>query len=125
MGSMTSPDTLAASTVTNASPASAGVSRWKWALSLIAIAAIIYAIWQFPTWKVQAEVGAAYGARMGCSCRFIEGRDLASCSSDFEPGMGMVSLSEGEQTVTASVPLLASRTARLSSTTGCLLDPDD
>ena len=127
MATMTSPDTPHASTVTNAPGPSTGISRWKLGFSLIAIAAIVYALWQLPTWKQQAEVGAAYGARMGCSCRFIQARDLPSCSSDFEPGMGMVSLSEveGEQAVTASVPLLASRTARLSSTTGCLLDPED
>ena len=81
--------------------------------------------WQLPSWQRQAEVGAAYGARVGCSCRFIEGRDIASCEGDFEPGMGMVSLSEnaGQRSITASVPLLASRTAVLDGASGCILEP--
>ncbi|MEQ1687388.1 MAG: hypothetical protein ABL874_02320 [Sphingopyxis sp.] len=97
--------------------------RWRWLwLPVVLLAA--YAIWQLPTWKAQAEVGAAYGARIGCSCRFVQGRDLASCATDLEPGMEAVSLSEieGEQAVKASVPLLASRTARFKGASGCVLD---
>lgn len=80
--------------------------------------------WQLPSWQRQAEVGAAFGARVGCSCRFIEGRDIASCERDFEPGMGMVSLSvdASRRAVTASVPLLASRTAILDGASGCILE---
>lgn len=86
-----------------------------------------YMVWQFPTWQRQAAVGAAYAARIGCSCRFIEGRDIANCTADFEPGMAMVSLDEidGEQAVRASVPLIASRTARFEAGTGCVLQSDD
>lgn len=97
--------------------------RWRW-LAVPALLIIAYAIWQFPTWQAQAEVGAAYGARIGCSCRFVQGRDLASCATDLEPGMEAVSLSEmtDEQAVEASVPLLASRTARFKGASGCVLD---
>lgn len=100
--------------------------RWRW-LAAPALLIIGYAIWQFPTWKAQAEVGAAYGARIGCSCRFVQGRELGSCATDLEPGMEMVSLSEveGEQAVKASVPLLASRTARFEGASGCILLPED
>ncbi|MEQ1508771.1 MAG: hypothetical protein ABL909_00040 [Sphingopyxis sp.] len=100
--------------------------RWRWLwLPLVLLAA--YAIWQFPTWKAQAEVGVAYGARIGCSCRFVQGRDMASCATDLEPGMEMVSLDEveGERAVEASVPLLASRTARFEGASGCVLLPED
>ena len=85
-----------------------------------------YLVWQFPTWQRQAAVGAAYGARMGCSCRFVEGRDIDSCTADFEPGMEMVSIEqiEDEPVVRASVPLIASRTARFEAGTGCLLEPE-
>jgi hypothetical protein len=73
----------------------------------------------------QAEVGAAYGARIGCSCHYVQGRSLESCATDFEPGMELVSIAEveGERAITASVPLLASRTARFAGATGCILDP--
>lgn len=84
-----------------------------------------YVFWQFPIWHAQAQLGTAYGARMGCSCRFVQGRDIASCRRDAEPGMEMVSIDDvpDAQAVEASVPLLASRTAHFEPGTGCLLDP--
>src|SRR3546814_13187488 len=87
----------------------------------------IFAIWKFPSFKAQAELGSAYAARVGCSCRYVEGRSLESCQTDFEPGMEMVSVSEDSatQTITGSVPLLASRGAHHAGASGCLLDPDD
>lgn len=72
----------------------------------------------------QATAGTAYGARVACSCRFIGGRELGDCEKDFEPGMGLVSLSEDEaaKSVTASVPLLASQTATYREGYGCVLE---
>ncbi len=80
--------------------------------------------WNYSGWQKQADVGTAYGARVGCSCRFVQGRDLESCESDFEPGMAMVSLSEDKdkKRVTASVPLMARHSAHYAGDTGCLLD---
>lgn len=105
-------------------------SRWSgclpWALVAAALFAI-FAIWKFPSFKAQAELGSAYAARVGCSCRYVQGRSLDSCQSDFEPGMEMVSLSEdpATKTVTGSVPLLASRSARYAGASGCLLRPEN
>ena len=106
------------------SRARAARPRWQWVGAIILVLAVAYAIWQFPTWQRLAATGSAYGARMGCSCRYIEGRSLASCATDFEPGMEQVSLAaiDGEQGVRASVPLLASRTAHFHPATGCVLD---
>ena len=72
-----------------------------------------------------AELGASYGARVGCSCRFVGGRSLADCRKDFEPGMELVMLSEdtAAKSVTATFPLLASHTARLMDGEGCRIDP--
>lgn len=69
--------------------------------------------------------GTAYGARTACSCRYIAGRGLEDCKKDFEPGMEAVFLSDDPETksVTASVPLLASATARYREGFGCVLDP--
>ena len=94
------------------------------ALLLLAVAG--YAVWQFPTWSAMAETGAAYGARIGCSCRYVQGREIGSCPTDFEPGMEMVSLEDlpDQSAVRASVPLLASRTARYEGATGCVLVED-
>lgn len=84
-------------------------------------------MWKFPALQAQAELGSAYAARVGCSCRYVQGRSLESCQSDFEPGMEMVSLAEdpATKTVTGSVPLLASRSARYAGASGCLLRPED
>ncbi len=105
-------------------------SRWSgclpWALiALVLLAALL--IWTFPSFKAQAELGSAYAARVGCSCRYVEGRSLESCQTDFEPGMEMVSVSEDPETktITGSVPLLASRSARYAGASGCLLSPAD
>lgn len=72
-----------------------------------------------------ARAGTAYGAKNGCSCRYIANRELGSCSDDFVPGMEAVFLSEDEddRAVTAYVPLIASTTARYHDGFGCMLDP--
>lgn len=90
---------------------------------VIGVLLLALLFWQLPYWRAQAATGAAYGARMGCSCHFVEGRAAATCPADFEPGMGLVSLSVDDEakTATASVPLLASRTARFVAGSGCLL----
>lgn len=104
--------------------------RWggclPWAIAAAVLLAV-FAIWKFPSFKAQAELGSAYAARVGCSCRYVQGRSLESCQSDFEPGMEMVSLSEdpATKTVTGSVPLLASRSARYAGASGCLMRPEN
>jgi hypothetical protein len=115
---MSSPPTPTAST---AKPV-----RWKFWLCIAALLLLAFVVWNFSSWQRQAEVGAAYGARIGCSCHFIQGRSLESCATDFEPGMELVSIEriEGEQRIRASVPVLASRTARFAGATGCVLERD-
>lgn len=103
-------------------------SRWGGCLPWLLILAVLiggFLIWQFPSFKAQAELGSAYAARTGCSCRYVQGRSLESCATDFEPGMEMVSLAEdpATKTVTGSVPLLASRSARYVGASGCLMQP--
>lgn len=104
--------------------------RWGGCLPWLLVLAVLFsgfAIWKFPSFKAQAELGSAYAARVGCSCRYVQGRSLDSCQSDFEPGMDMVSLSEdpATRTVTGSVPLLASRSARYAGASGCLLHSEN
>lgn len=95
-----------------------------WLLGFAVLFAL-FLVWKLPSFKAQAELGSAYAARVGCSCRYVEGRSLASCQTDFEPGMEMVSLSEdpATKTITGSVPLLASRSARYAGASGCLINP--
>ena len=89
---------------------------WPW---LLLAAALALAVWYYPTLKAQAEAGSAYAARIGCSCRYVQGRDMDSCIRDFEPGMEIISVGDdvATKTVTSaaeadgmtsgSVPLMA------------------
>lgn len=101
-------------------------SRLRWLLVGLALIAVMLALFWTPL-NGYARTGAAYGARVACSCRFLGGRDLGDCRKDFEPGMELVLLSENvkERSVTATFPLLASETARLHKGEGCRLDPWD
>lgn len=98
----------------------------KWWIAGLLVLILAFGMWKYPEWKATAEAGTAYGARVGCSCRFVQGRDIKSCETDFEPGMSMVSLSEDAEAkrVTASVPFMATRSAHYAGETGCLLDPE-
>ncbi len=71
----------------------------------------------------RAVVATSYGARIACTCRYIEGRGLKDCRKDFEPGMALVMLSENvpARSITARVPLVASQTATLRDGAGCML----
>ncbi len=98
--------------------------------TLMVLAAIL--VLGFALFRAQnltrGEVASGYMARVVCSCRYVAGRDMASCLSDAEPGMEIVKVSENAaaRIITARVPLIASRTARYSPAgdgveTGCTL----
>jgi len=98
--------------------------RWRWLLlGLALLGALVAMFWQ--PLNGYASTGAAYGARVACSCRYLGGRNLSDCRKDFEPGMELVLLSEDRaaKSVTARFPLLASETARYYKGEGCRLDP--
>ena len=73
----------------------------------------------------QLELGTGYAARVACACRYIGNRDLKSCRADFEPGMEAIRLSDdpATKTVTAYVPLIASRSATYDPVLGCQPEP--
>ena len=89
---------------------------------LIGVAAFV--MFALPGYREQARIGAAFGARVACSCRYIGGRTLSDCRKDFEPGMEPITLSEDPATksVTARYPVLASATARYEEGWGCRLE---
>ncbi len=97
---------------------------WPRAVLIIGVIAAILAWMNRGAVIDQAVAGTAYGARVACSCRFVGGRGLEDCRKDFEPGMGLVTLSEDAEakSVTASVPLLASQTATYREGYGCVLE---
>ena len=83
---------------------------------------VLWLLFNFSHIKAQAQLGASYAAHISCSCRYIEGRPLDACTKDFEPGMGMVSLTDDPEhkRVRASVPLLANAMAERRGEYGCL-----
>lgn len=93
---------------------------------LLALTLILAAIgaWYARPLLATARTGAAYGARIGCSCRFVAGRPLGDCRKDFEPGMGLVTLSadEASRRVTARFALLVRESATYREGWGCQLD---
>ena len=101
--------------------------RPKWIYLALAAAALplVLLAWNWSVLRAKAQVGAGFGARVTCSCRYVEGRSMESCKGDKEPGMWAVSLKDLPETrsVSAAVPLLASRIARYQPGWGCLLEP--
>lgn len=83
---------------------------------------LLLLVWSWGTIQGQARVGAAYGAHITCSCRYIEGRDMASCETDKEAGMAMIGFSDDPDNnrVTASVPFLAEAVAERRGAFGCV-----
>ena len=96
--------------------------RWWW-LGLALLAGLI--AWFHTPIMGYARAGAAVGAHVTCSCRYIAGRSLEDCRKDFEPGMGLIVLSDNPpaKSVTARFPLLSTQTATLRDGQGCVLDP--
>ncbi|MDV5824438.1 hypothetical protein [Sphingobium naphthae] len=99
--------------------------KWWIGAALIVLMLLGLLAWNWTTLSARARLGAAYGARIGCSCRYVEGRAMGSCADDKEPGMALVTMTDvpDQRAVRASVPLLAARTARFKPGWGCLLDP--
>ena len=106
-----------------ANPSAPKPRRRIWLLAGLALLLGLGAFFRAPL-TGYAGVGAAYGARVACSCRFVGGRSLADCKKDFEPGMELVTLSENRaaRSVTARFPLLASETATYREGWGCVLE---
>ncbi len=99
-----------------------GFKRLKIVAVGIVVIAALWLIWNWSSIKGQARVGAAYGAHITCSCRYIEGRDMASCETDKEKGMEIVRLSDDPENkrIYASVPFLAEAVAERRGAFGCI-----
>lgn len=91
---------------------------------LLAVVLLAALAWFWRPLNSYAVTGAAVGARVACSCRYVEGRSLGDCRKDFEPGMALLRVSEDEaaRSVTASFPPLARQTATFREGAGCVLE---
>lgn len=99
--------------------------RFRTLKIIVAVVVALAGLWLLLNWnsiKGQARVGVAYGAHVTCSCRYIEGRDMASCETDKEAGMEMVRLSDEPENkrIYASVPFLAEAVAERRGAFGCV-----
>lgn len=105
-------------------------ARIDWRIIAVAVALVVatFCAWNWAAWQRKASIAAGFGARVACSCRYVEGRDMRSCGTDLAglPSMGLVHLSDRPEwrAVDASVPLLARRTARAVAGFGCVMDRD-
>jgi hypothetical protein len=100
----------------------------RWGRNLVLLALLVAAMltaWFWTRMRGTAQVRASYAAQTGCLCRFTAQRSLASCQGDPGIQQSWVGLHEdaSAHSLTASVPLLATQTARWSPETGCVLDP--
>jgi hypothetical protein len=103
-----------------------GFNRW-WIWGPVLLLSLLAGLWlglKYSSIGKRAELGAGYMAHVVCSCRYVGNRDMASCETDREPGTEIVKLVDDEQRrrITASVPLLSSRTATYDPEYGCSLD---
>ena len=98
---------------------------WLVAFLVLLLAAIVAAAIYVDRMRPTLKLGVGYAAHVTCSCRYIGGRDMASCEKDKLPGMDQISLSDdpAAKRVTASVPLLTSRYAEFREGLGCVLEP--
>lgn len=96
----------------------------RWLATMLAALIAFYVAVSWPGWQREAGQAAGLGARMTCSCRYVEGRDLPSCQSDLAgiPWMALVRYDDDlkARRVTASVPMMASKSAVLKQGFGCL-----
>jgi hypothetical protein len=100
--------------------------RWGRNLTiLVLLIASIVTAWFWNRMQVAAQTRTAYAAQTGCLCRYTAQRSLASCQGDAGVKQSWVGLHEdaAAHSLTASVPLLVSQTARWSPEGGCVLDP--
>lgn len=98
---------------------------WIWGPAIVVL--LLGGTWltlRLTTTGTRANLASGYVAHVVCSCRYAGNRDMASCKTDFEPGMEIVRVKDdpAKRRVTASVPLLASRTAYFDPEYGCTLE---
>ncbi len=102
-------------------------TRGWWSLAIVVLVVVGVAAFVMPGLTSTAEAGTAYMARVGCSCRFVAGRDMDSCKTDKLEGMELITMVDDPdaRSVTARFPLLASATASYDEGFGCRLEPWD
>lgn len=103
-----------------------GLPRRRWPRVGLAVLALVLGLglWFRTPIMGYAHAGAAVGAHVTCSCRYIEGRRLEDCKKDFEKGMELIMVSDNPaaKSVTARFPLLSAQTAQFHEGQGCVVE---
>lgn len=96
----------------------------RWVLIVLSGAMVAYGAWHWGEWRRAGAAGAAYAARITCSCRYVGGRDAKSCARDIREDAWLAFVSDlpEEKAVQASVPLLGSARAVFRPDYGCLME---
>jgi len=94
----------------------------KWQLlAAVFVLLVGIGVWSAKDTFATARIGTAYVAKQTCSCLFVAGRPLDSCSTDFEPeALQSVDVVTGNSAVTVSAlgGLISSR-AEFENGFGC------
>ena len=102
-----------------------GGGLWRRLVLGLGVVALAGLAASWPHLHALSRVAASYGAKVGCSCHYIDGRPLGDCPKDFEAGMGPVWLREdaATHTITARYAIIATQRATWSAGPGCVLEP--
>lgn len=99
-----------------------GATRWLFLIPIALVAFWVAVSW--PGWEREAQQATGLASRVVCSCRYVQNRTVDKCQSDLAgvPWMVLVRYEEDPQArrITAKVPMLATRSARLQKDFGCL-----
>lgn len=105
--------------------ASVKARTWLAVLAIVAALGVAGYGWlRYGPQGQRALLASGYVAHVVCSCRYVGGRDMASCATDLEPGMEIVRMSDDTagKRITAWVPAIAERSARYTPEYGCTFD---
>lgn len=96
--------------------------RKKILLGILLLVMIALA-YNLPYYYKYAQIGAAYNAKMACSCVFVSGRELSSVEREdlYAIPFGTQTVDRKAQTVTSSLFGLVSKTAQYRPGLGCTL----
>ncbi|HZU63056.1 MAG TPA: hypothetical protein VFF98_05185 [Novosphingobium sp.] len=97
----------------------------RFGLGLAVAGLLLAGGWLLPGLLAKVPLATAYSARVACACRYVAGRDLASCRQDLEAGTELVRLTEdaASHTITARMLLFWAAHATYTPGPGCVLEP--
>jgi hypothetical protein len=101
-------------------------SVWS-SFTLVLVTAILATgVGTLPLIDAQARLGAAYSARVVCSCHYVSQRPLEACKADLPVSAQSVILQadKGQGQVHATMARLYTRSARFTPGYGCVLLPE-